>query len=518
LGALCLVAAFPTYDLWPLIFLAQFFAVLSVRGEGFGAAFGAGWLFGVLINLLGFGWIFHTLRVFGEMSSPLAVLGVTLFAAYHGLAQAVWLGAVQILRRSTKAPAWVAVPLVYLPVERFFPALFPWQVGCPLRLAESVAQISDFTGGIGLTLLVGVTAGGLVDVAEGALEKKTGLRHRVGMCVAGGMMVGAILYGQARLGQVRALMDEAKKGGRTVRFGVVQPNIGIYEKEKRETRWSQLRTLHALSRRAMRRSAQVLVWPETAIQFPVDHSEALAEARLSDWEPSEPTVLADHVPFKQAPLIAGGLTLEEGEGKRRAYNVAFFIEPGGRIGDVAVKNVLLMFGEYLPFSDWFPWLRELFPHAGDLTPGEEPTVLKAHGLRVGMAICYEDIIAGFVRKLAQKDPYVLVNVTNDSWFGRSREPYQHLALATLRAIETRRAMVRATNTGVSAFIDPTGRVRRQTGIFEKDVLVSEVVLLRGRTFFVAWGDWLVWTCIVLLGAVVGVSVARRRWKKRGASQ
>ena len=79
-------------------------------------------------------------------------------------------------------------------------------------------------------------------------------------------------------------------------------------------------------------------------------------------------------------------------------------------------------------------------------------------------------------------------------------------------------MVRATNTGVSAFIDPTGRVRRQTGIFEKGVLVSDVVLLRGRTFFVTWGDWLVWTCVLLLGVVVGVAVAGRWWKKRRTSQ
>jgi apolipoprotein N-acyltransferase len=180
---------------------------------------------------------------------------------------------------------------------------------------------------------------------------------------------------------------------------------------------------------------------------------------------------------------------------RVSYNAGFLIRPSGGVAGVALKNHLLMFGEYLPFEDRFPSLRKRFPHAGDLRPGTRPAIFRWGTTNLGMAICYEDLIPEFVRHLAQKNAHVIVNITNDSWFGKSREPAQHLALAALRSVEVRKAMIRATNTGISAVIDPAGRITIETPIFKRAVFIKQVPLLKGKTLFVRLGPWLVYLCL-----------------------
>jgi apolipoprotein N-acyltransferase len=542
LGGAAVALALPDFNLWPLGLVALTFPVLVARRERLKTAFFIGWGFGTLVSMLVFTWIQHTLRVFGHMSWPMAVLGLFLFALYHGLAQALWLWAVMWLHQRAKMAFWVAVPLVYLPIECFFPTLFPWQLGLSLRMLEHTRQIADFTGAWGLTFLAALTAGALADLSVGIVERKKGFSHRVGLCVAAGLFAATMVYGMVRLHDLAALRRRARAQGRMVTFGMIQPNIGIYEKEREDGVQSQMEKIHHLSKKAVAEGAQVLVWPETAIQLSVGHRLAVAETRIPAWEQITGGILPDHVVFKNMPVISGGLTEERiyhyarrPDGKRTSTgprqgrekapgrhrivrklnrNVAFFLEPNGRIADMAVKNELLMFGEYLPFVEQLPWLEEVFPHAGNMTPGRAPRVMESHGLRVGVAICYEDIISGFVRRLAQKDPYVLVNLTNDSWFGKSREPYQHLGLAALRCIEVRRAMVRCTNTGVSAFIDNTGRIVKQTPIFVQATLVDSVPLYRGKTFFVRYGDWLVYLCLGLLMLLVVVHRVQLHFRRK----
>lgn len=200
----------------------------------------------------------------------------------------------------------------------------------------------------------------------------------------------------------------------------------------------------------------------------------------------------------KTPILYGGITWE-GDLK---YNTAILLDDFGRVVDTYDKNYLLVFGEYIPLGDRFPELYETFP-SGRFEAGTDVKVFDFKGHRIGVMICYEDILPRFTRRLADKDPEVIINVTNDAWFGKNGEPYLHLALAAFRSIESRVSLLRSTNTGVSAVISPIGELVQQTSLEGEEVMVSEVPMMSGGTVYTQVGDafayflW-VWLALVAL--------------------
>ncbi|MCC6620040.1 MAG: apolipoprotein N-acyltransferase [Deltaproteobacteria bacterium] len=219
-----------------------------------------------------------------------------------------------------------------------------------------------------------------------------------------------------------------------------------------------------------------------------------------------------------APILLGALTWEipppESESRRRIlYNTAVLLDEEGRVRGTYDKVFLLAFGEFMPFGETFPWLYDAFPNAGRFTAGTEVKAFQWRGKTLGVMVCYEDIMAGFTSKLADLDPHIIINVTNDAWFGRTSEPYLHLALSIFRAVENRRMLVRSTNTGVSALIDPTGRIVAQTRIDHPEVVVRDVPFMQGTTVYAAVGDLFV--SLVLLMLVIEGALAW--WSRRTPS-
>jgi apolipoprotein N-acyltransferase len=232
----------------------------------------------------------------------------------------------------------------------------------------------------------------------------------------------------------------------------------------------------------------------------------------------------------KAPVIFGGLMIKARDQLKGSYremlrdkmsrdlfNVAFLMDGDGRILDRYKKVYLLKFGEVLPLSGWFPQLYDWFPNANRFTPGDKPQVFDLHAarlnqtVRLGMMICYEDILPAFVRELAQLRPQVMVNVTNDAWFGKTSEPYLHLALATFRSIETRTWLVRSTNTGVSAYVDAVGRVVAETSLEGAETLVADVAVMSGEpTLYTRLGDVLGWLSIAASALLFGLATRQRR--------
>ncbi|MFO0748871.1 MAG: apolipoprotein N-acyltransferase [Myxococcota bacterium] len=220
------------------------------------------------------------------------------------------------------------------------------------------------------------------------------------------------------------------------------------------------------------------------------------------------------------PILLGALTWEDpvqrpGEPpktRKVLYNTAVLIDDFGRVLGTYDKVFLLAFGEYMPFGETFPGLYDAFPTAGRFTAGKEVRTFHWGSRNLGIMICYEDIMAGFTAKLADLQPDIIINVTNDAWFGRTSEPYLHLALAVFRSVENRRMLVRSTNTGVSAMIDPTGRINAQTSIDGAETLMEDVPLMHGRTVYAAVGDVFAWSLLVLL-----VAEGLLAWKRRRAA-
>jgi len=215
----------------------------------------------------------------------------------------------------------------------------------------------------------------------------------------------------------------------------------------------------------------------------------------------------------RTPLLFGVLASgpdDHDPEKVRDYNSSLLIDGEGTVLGKYDKNYLLLFGEYLPLADTFPFLRKWLPEAGDFTPGNSVSVLPVGPARLGVLICYEGIIPSFTRKVALKQPNLLVNLTNDAWFGKTEEPYLHMQLAAFRAVEHRRFFIRSTNTGVSVAVDPVGRILHQTSLEGAESFATDTALLTEETIYCRYGDLLAWGCCVLGGLLAGFAMILRR--------
>jgi apolipoprotein N-acyltransferase len=443
-GAAAVVVSFPPLGRAPLVLIALVPLWGAVRNAPARRAFLLGLAMGTATYAGGFYWVSTTLRDFAFMSWPLTFGLLALFCLYGGCAWGLWaLGSRCLMRAGV--PALLAAPALFVSIEHAWPMLFPWHLGGGLGGWNTVAQIADLGGMSGLSLVCVLVNVGLVETwvrLRARMPSRAALRPFVLAVLVLGLAGG---YGSWRARHIDRLMAAAPR----LRIGVVQGNIGIYDKERAHLAAGNTRRFLTLSEPLATRGAELIVWPETAIQQPtsVEHPRAPASVHLS------------------VPLLTGGLAYSEVGPRRKLFNVAYLVE-GGAVRGLTPKNRLLLFGEHLPFEQRFPRLRRIFPNAGALDAGTWSRVPETGRVRLGVLICYEDVIPSYVRATAAltPSPNLLVNLTNDSWFGRSTEPFQHATLASFRAIELRRGLVRATNTGLSCLIDARGRIVRHGGL------------------------------------------------------
>lgn len=239
--------------------------------------------------------------------------------------------------------------------------------------------------------------------------------------------------------------------------------------------------------------------PSKDTRFP---DNIIADERLGEFERNTPRRGFD-APLLFGALTYGGVLPRRNSECRACYNSALLIDGQGGIIDTTDKAFLLVFGEYLPFGERYPELYDLLPEGSRFQPGTRTRPLALGMARIGVLICYEDLLPRQSMKVAAHDPNVFVNLTNDAWFGDTAEPYHHLQLAQMRSIEYRRWLVRSTNTGVSVFIDALGRRRKETATTGAETLVMSVPLLEGRTMYAMLGDWPLLLLAIAMLVLVG---------------
>jgi apolipoprotein N-acyltransferase len=206
------------------------------------------------------------------------------------------------------------------------------------------------------------------------------------------------------------------------------------------------------------------------------------------------------------PLLVGSIDVLDGA-PRRFTNTAFLVTEAGIIGRYD-KIHLVPFGEYVPLSRVIGFVRGWAEFIADLEPGSRAVVFPGPPAPFGVVICYEGIFPDLFRTFVNGGARMMVNMTNDGWFGRTSGPPQHLAMYPLRAVEHRIAVVRAANTGVSAFIAPTGQIVRHLGLYQRGTITDWVPLRQGRTLFTRLGDWVSWLSLGLAAAVIGAAARR----------
>ena len=538
LGGVLTFLSFPEWDLFPLAWVCLVPVLLVVDGRGPKAAFFWGWVHGFVTNVGGFYWVVHLLVTFGHMPLPVAVLLFSMLAAYQGCLFGVWTAALRLLEDRVAVPRALVRVAAFVAAEFTVPFIFPWYLANSQWRFPLASQVCDLGGVLLLSALLAASSVLLVEV----LARRGRARLRPALLLAG-LLAADLGYGALRLHQVEAAVAAAPK----VKVGMVEANIGIREKAHPDHVANNLAIHQRLSAVLEAAGVDLVVWPESAYNgtwFPADAARIPPSGAALPHDPrwaglalpaDGHLVLEDFPGLDDAdqdrtqgvkgwdkvapqrgfatPLLLGSVTwvpdpdppAEGPRWQRRVMNSALLLDGDGRVdGRVYHKNYLLVFGEFIPFGRTFPGVYELIPEASAFTAGTEVEVFELGRLRAGVMICYEGILPRWTRRLVGKDPNVLINITNDAWFGKRGEPWLHLALTTFRAIENRLALVRSTNTGVSAFVDPAGR------LVHPEVLAQEVPLMEGGTVYRRVGDLLGWLALALVGGLAAVVVRRRR--------
>lgn len=487
LGGALLAAAFAIEPAWPAVFLAVAGFVLSLEwSESRPRALSHAALFGWAAYVGGFHWIQPTLALFWEGRVVLSWMVWLLWGAVVTL-RFVAIGWIYRALRQRNVGIFGSLLLPWLTVEWLYPSLFPFYLANPLVDQSLLVQAAALGGPLLVSAWVcGVSA----IIAEGALwlaqRRPIARTHWSAVVVA---TLALLLHGWHSVGTLEQRLTAAP----TVTVGVVQANVDVMQKrtERRLVHRHYAERSRALETRA---KVDLLVWPETSylralpVELPTTGGEVRGDLR--------------------APLLFGGIRVQTDRGRRERFNSAMLVEPDGMIRSAYDKRFLIPFAEFIPLGDRIEWWSQAAPTLSRFRPGERFASLRFGQWRIATPICYETIRPEYVRRLVgASGAHLLVSLTNDGWFGDSAEPRLHLALARFRAIEHRRYLVRATNTGISAIVDPAGRIVAQSGLFEPATLIHPVHMLDETTIYAALGDWPGYVAATVL---LWVYVRRRR--------
>lgn len=471
----------------------------AISGQTPGRAFLIGWVTGIVGHAGGFSWIVTMLRQFADASWPLAILGLLFLAAANGLLFAVWALATRLICRDAGwNVAWVS-PVVWTAAEKFWPQLFPNYLGASQYKLSLVTQIADLTGILGVTFLV-IYANSTVFAVIERVRGRQQHPWRPAMIFAA-VMVLVLVYGTIRI----KMVDKTASSAATLSVGLVQTNRGAGEKHFDQALF--LREHQELSKELVKaQPLDLIVWPESILGIALPSREgALPPGLLGDL---------------RTPVLFGAILRLEEKGEQHFYNSAVLADRTGRIAGTYDKMVLVPFGEYIPFGDTFPWLYSWSPYSGRFWRGENSDPLRLNGHNLSVNICYEDIFPGQVRMLMQggrdkQIPEAMFNVTNDSWYGDTIQPLEHLVLASFRSIEHRRPLVRSTNTGISAIVDPVGRINHRAVQWTKASLAGRIPMMQGRTVYAVAGDWIGWISAII--SLIGIGRALSRSERSSTS-
>jgi apolipoprotein N-acyltransferase len=502
-GALSALAMAP-FDAWPVLFVTFPILVWLVDGAAAGRLRGmvsaaiAGWWFGFGYHVAGLYWIGYAFLVdaktFGWLM-PFAVLGLPAYlACYTGLglalARAIW------PRGSSRLLALAAALTISEWLRGHLLTGFPWNTyGYALTGPLMTAQAAALIGIWGLTF---VTVAIFATPAVFIDERSDTQRPWLPLAFGAALLVALAGYGAWRLGRTPAAFVDG------VRLRIMQPNLQQDEKFNYGAKQRVMKHYLELSDRSTGpqstsvRDATHLIWPESAFPFLLTR-EPDAMAQIAALLPQGTVLITGAV---RAPELPPGQI-------ERAYNSIYIIDHDGSILSVYDKIHLVPFGEYLPFQDWLErlGLMQLTKLPGGFIPGERRRNMSVPKAPLMLPfICYEIIFPGEAMPSGEPRPGWMINLTNDGWFGISTGPYQHLQQARVRAIELGLPLVRAANTGISAVVDPLGRIVKSLPLGAEGVLDSPLPRRVNVPLYARTGD----IAVMLFIAVVMLAVARRR--------
>lgn len=458
-----------------------------------GALHGA--CFGLGANLVALRFVPEVIVRFTPLPSIAAWVALVLLAAAQALPWAAGGAIAHRLGRlpDRPVPAWLAYALgVY--AATFIPSVFPWTPSGGLAAWPVLLQTAEVVGERGTSFLFAVAAGLVAHAVVRFRATRDARASLAPLALSLAIVLGVIGWGALRMGAV----DRVREAAPHARVALVQPGFDATDRWDPARAAMMIERLTTLTKSAEARGAELTVWPESAYPFSLPHA-----ARTSP--PGSRAVLQGDV---HGPVLTGAY-MSGGHGL--GYNSALLASNDGSLSAPYDKRHLLWFGETVPLADWFPWLRKVFSKGTGLVAGDESIVFSAGPIRAAVLNCYEDTLPVAGREAMERSPNLLVNITNDAWFAGSAEGELHLRLAVLRAIETRRDLVRAVNQGPTTFVDAAGRVRARYDLPMPGSLQTTPALLSGGpTLYVRLGDA---PLVLLAVASVAIAVATKRRRR-----
>ncbi len=489
LTGLGLWASFPGGgEVWPLLSLALLPLLFSLQAGTPRQAALCGLFTGLTHFILLLYWIIIVLGTYGRLAWYFSEPALVLLALYMSLYFAVFALLARVILDTLPALAalWL-LPALWVGLDWLRSVAFtgfPWMdLGYALYKIPAAIQVADLVGHHGVTFLI-VFINTLVFLLIGAWP--SGRRLLLLLLPACLLIGGAGVYSQQRLAEVNEQQTAVATPRLTV--GVVQGNIDQSIKWSPSQQAATVDTYLNLSESLMAsRPPSLIVWPETALPFyPLTNENIVPLRKLVE---SRDLALLTGAPWYEI--------VDRKAKKVRFFNSALLLQPDGEFHDKYYKAHLVPFGEYVPLKQFLPFLAPLVEAVGDFSAGsiEEPLAWK--DAKAGILICFESVFPEISRQWVKTGANVLINLTNDAWYGKSSAPYHSLAMAVFRAVETRRSLIRSANTGISAFISPTGTIDLQSEIFVPFAAAREVALMQGETFWVRYGYLFAPACLAV---------------------
>jgi apolipoprotein N-acyltransferase len=474
--------SFPKLHLWPLAFIALIPLMIACHNQRARHAFFLGSIFGISFFLTLIYWLIPTLDQYGGLPPALAVCILFLLCVYLSLYPAI---CCLIINRVRFIPcllpffyACLWVGLEYIRTYAF--TGFSWGVlGYSQSASLRLIQIADITGVYGVSFVIVLVNATLANLW---VSRKKMLRHRlVPVVYTLAICITILLYGHQKQQAVQSLIPSLP----TATIGIVQGNIDQNNKWNKTVKQQTIEKYTRLSQQLAEAGCDLIVWPETALPFYYG-LDKLMSFRLDQFIRSADTF-----------FLIGSPAFKQTDQTISYYNRAYLFGPDTSIWGTYDKHHLVPFGEYVPFGKYLQFLGKIIAQAGDFSPGPPHFFpLPFKDFNTGVLICFEILFPDISTAFVKNGATFLTTITNDAWFGTTSAPEQHLAIAVFRAVENRRALIRAANTGISGYIDPTGRPSGTTALFSDAAIFQELPAVSFMSIYTRYSDLFVWITMV----------------------
>ncbi len=498
ISGVLIILSQPPLSLYPVAYIALIPLISSLKKNNMRHSFISGFITGIVSYLGLIYWVVIAMNRYGGIDIYTSSLILLLFVLYLACYTGVFALSVSFLETKLFVPLYISAPVLWVLLEYLRGILmtgFPWYLFAYSQHNFLPAiQIVSITGPYFVSFLIvsmNCILYHIFIIMTGKIKSKREPVFLLYVAVVTTLITATLFYGYNR-------MNFKDKGD--LKVAIIQGNTLQNLKWDDAYKANIVKTYYQKTLEAGK-GANLVIWPETAMPF-VFNEDIHVNRFVKELSCGLKT-----------SLLFGTVSRDK-EGKY--YNTSYVYDNTGELAGSYSKVHLVPFGEYTPLIEYLPFLTKFTAAGGDFKRGENHRPVKTSAGSIGILICYEGTFPYITNDTVRKGGQVLVNITNDAWFGKTSAPYQHLTFYVFRAIETDRYVLRAANTGISAIIDPRGRIVQNTGIFTEDSLKGNFSLHNGETFYVNRGDYFIFAAFLFLAFVCGIKVFKISIKNRKA--